>query len=74
MYTLHAMVGNQETTRNYARLDLATRAAQSAARIAPDHRAEIVDNRTGAIVRTIDLTTDIPVPGFRILATVRNYR
>ncbi len=73
MYTLFAMVGNQETARDYNRLDLATRAAQSAARIASDHRAEIVDNRTGAIVCTIDLTTEIPVPGFRILATLKNF-
>lgn len=71
-YTLLAYVGVQLTERTYTQLHLAERAAQSAARIAPDNRAEIVDNETGAIVRTIDLTAEIPVPGFRILATVKN--
>lgn len=71
-YSLLAYVGTHRTERQYTRLDLATRAALSAARSAPDNRAEIVDNETGGIVRTIDLTTEIPVPGFRILATVKN--
>lgn len=60
MFQVEYTMNGQTRSAQYGRVDLCKRFAQSLAGRADDNRATVIDNRTGNVVYTVDLSGQYP--------------